>query len=178
MNEVALKDPEFVAPTTARRRALIKAMRRLPPLQRIYLRALEASRFNKNEATEEVEKLGYKLSRVTVWRWAKSERFSRALELTMEDSLERAGINPNKVLLDVRHIADRCMEKKAILHHGKPTGEYTFDSVSALKALELLGKNKRLWNEDERTRITIGIELIDWSGPKTIDVNEARQSEG
>ena len=64
---------------------------------------------------------------------------------------ERNMITADYVLNSIKSVAERCMTTEPVLRReGREwveTGEYTFDSSGANKALELLGKHLKLFTE-------------------------------
>ncbi len=54
-----------------------------------------------------------------------------------------------EIVQNLRSVRDRCMEAEELRDkHGRPTGEYRFDSMAALKATELLGKHIGMFNKE------------------------------
>lgn len=75
---------------------------------------------------------------------AEIERISKKVE-------EKTEITAEWILSSLRDVAERCMTAVPVMEkvdgEWVETGEYRFDSGGANKALELLGKNKKLFNE-------------------------------
>jgi phage terminase small subunit len=86
---------------------------------------------------------------VQVSRVMKSELVQAELRKRLNLATQRAKLDPSYVLNGLREIYERCMQAKPRLDRlGRKTGEWTFNPVSAIKALELLGKNFDLWAPD------------------------------
>lgn len=64
-----------------------------------------------------------------------------------KDRLEKLAVTQESVILNLLEVYDRCMQAKPVLewdcneHKMVETGEYTFDSKGALKAMEMIGKH-------------------------------------
>jgi phage terminase small subunit len=92
------------------------------------------------------------------WSVIREPGVREAIEEKGEIALEEAGIHRVQILLDVNEIKRRCMQASPVLDRkGNPVlvenaegalvPAFTFDSMGALKASELLGKNARLWTD-------------------------------
>ncbi len=76
-----------------------------------------------------------------------------ALQKAIQKQEERTEITADYVLTNIKAMFERCSQGVPVLDfEGNPTGEWKFDSQAALKALELLGKNKKLFTD--KTEIT------------------------
>lgn len=63
-------------------------------------------------------------------------------------ALEQEGVTHAGIVRDIVTVKDRCMQAEPVLdHEGEPTGEWQFREHGALKALDMLGKYKRLWSD-------------------------------
>ncbi len=59
----------------------------------------------------------------------------------------RTEITADRVLRDLRTVADRCLAEEPVLDaNGAPTGRWKFDPHPAIRALELLGKHLGLFS--------------------------------
>lgn len=64
-----------------------------------------------------------------------------------EEQAKRLSLNSDMVVAKIMETYSRCMQAEPVMEWDymakeyKPTGEYTFDSKGALRALELLGKH-------------------------------------
>lgn len=161
-----------------RPRALIVAERQLSLKQRMFLHEYQASGFVRKDALKAMAARGQECHGMTLKRWFQHPEFVRALELRMEHAQRELGLDQLSVLHRVNAVAERALETIEYFDaQGNKVVEYR-DLRGALKALELLGKNKKLWAEDAPgARITIGVELIDWSGNRPA-VIEAEATDG
>lgn len=79
-----------------------------------------------------------------------------AIKAQIEKRAEKTGITADYVLTSLKSIAERCQQAEPVLDkQGNPTGEYQFREAGANKALELLGKNLKLFTD----RIEIDMTL-------------------
>jgi phage terminase small subunit len=59
---------------------------------------------------------------------------------------EKTQVTQEYCVMNLKEVVERCLQHKAVMEYNKtsgkyePTGEFTFDSIGANKALELLGK--------------------------------------
>lgn len=80
-------------------------------------------------------------------RMLKNDKVKKALDIAMAVRVERIGVNADWVLLNLKKVAERCMQVESVMkwdHDNKclmPTGEYQFDSRGANRSLELIGKH-------------------------------------
>lgn len=75
------------------------------------------------------------------------EVLARVRELQREQ-VERLAVSADYVVLKLMETRERCMDPIPVLdQEGNETGEYTFDSKGALKALELLGRHLGMFND-------------------------------
>lgn len=70
---------------------------------------------------------------------------------------KRTEIDADWVLAQLKKVADRCMQEEAVMSGGEPTGEYKFDSSGANKALELIGKNKKMFTDKIESDTTLTV---------------------
>ena len=81
-----------------------------------------------------------------------AEILARVRELQHEQ-VERLSVSADYVVLKLMENREKCMEPVPVLDsNGNQTGEYTFDSKGALRALELLGRHLGMF--DDRLKIT------------------------
>lgn len=60
---------------------------------------------------------------------------------------ERTEIDADWVLKKLQSIVERCMQEEAVTVKGAATGEFKFDASGANKALELIGRNKKMFTD-------------------------------
>lgn len=76
-----------------------------------------------------------------------AEILARVRELQHEQ-VERLSVSADYVVLKLMETREKCMEPVPVLDsNGNQTGEYTFDSKGALRALELLGRHLGMFND-------------------------------
>lgn len=81
-----------------------------------------------------------------------AEILARVRELQHEQ-VERLSVSADYVVLKLMETREKCMEPVPVLDsNGNQTGEYTFDSKGALRALELLGRHLGMF--DDRLKVT------------------------
>ncbi|CAB4122842.1 hypothetical protein UFOVP33_62 [uncultured Caudovirales phage] len=79
------------------------------------------------------------------------ERIAELCEIATKNSILKSGLDRGWVISRLMTITERCMQAEPVLdREGEPTGEYKFDSSGANKALELLGKTLKMWNEKDK----------------------------
>jgi phage terminase small subunit len=70
------------------------------------------------------------------------------IQLQMDKRSQRTEINADYVLYGIKEVYERCMQKVEVLDsNGEPTGVWRFEPNAALKGLELLGKNLKLFTD-------------------------------
>lgn len=123
----------------------------LTPAQEAYCRA-RALGMGKGES---LAMAGIKNSNKTSSEWeripAVRERIAELCEIATKNSIIKTGLDRGWVISRLMTITERCMQAEPVLtREGEPTGEYKFDSSGANKALELLGKTLKMWNEKDK----------------------------
>lgn len=155
---------------------LIAAERKLNLMQRTYLVAFQEAGFIRSEALRILKIRGLEPHRVTIHRWFQQPAFLKALDLRMAYAVTQQGLDKLSVLHKVNAIGDHALERVVKYDkEGNVIDESFRDLRGALKAMELLGKNQKLWSdEDSGPKITVGIELVDWTKPRgeTIEADE------
>ena len=77
-----------------------------------------------------------------------------AVKSAIDKRSEKTGITAEYVLSSLKSVAERCQQAEPVLdREGKPTGEYQFKEAGANKALELLGKNLKLFTDRIEIRV-------------------------
>ena len=73
---------------------------------------------------------------------------------------QRTLVTADYVITSLKAVAERCMVAEPIFDtHGEPTGEYRFDSSGANRALELLGKNLKMFTDRQEVTGKDGADL-------------------
>lgn len=71
---------------------------------------------------------------------------------------KRTEIDSDYVLTAIKSTVERCRQIEPVLDAlGNPTGEYTFQAHPALKGLELLGKNLKLFTDVVEHKVGDGL---------------------
>lgn len=103
--------------------------------------------YSKKTATEQGARL---LTKVHIYT---------AINERLKDREKRTEITVDYVLTNLKSIVERCLQAEPVLDkRGNPTGEYRFDSSGANKALELLGKNLKLFTDRLEIRVINSID--------------------
>jgi phage terminase small subunit len=98
------------------------------------------------------EEQGYQLLRKT--------SVAAAIQAGMDARAEKAGISADYVLNGIVKLIDRCEQAVPVLdNEGKPTGEWKFESNTAMRGYELLGKHLRLFTD--KIEIDVGGALAE-----------------
>lgn len=155
-------------PTSTRQR-LVQAMRRLTPKQRLVLR-----RWAENpERSIYSVCMEFKTSKRTPYTWLADDRFNEARALIEQQVVDAMNISAAYILGRTRDVVERSMQAEPVRdREGNPIGEYTFEGAVALKGLDMLGKHRRLWQEDKtQTQAPIGPGLtviVQTNGPAAV----------
>ena len=81
-----------------------------------------------------------------------------AVQAGMDARAEKAGVSAEYVLNGIMKLIDRCEQAVPVLdNEGNPTGEWRFESSSAMRGYELLGKHLKLFTD--KVEIDVGGEL-------------------
>lgn len=166
-----------IAKLNTLRREHLKLKRKLPLPQRLYLDALIKTNFHYSNAGRIMTSAGYMYDKSTYTRWRQRNDLSKAIEVTKEYISASLGLNGDSTLAVAKQLADHGLDEVPILDRsGNPlidprTNEpftQMRDPLLALKATELLGKNQKLWGNDQQsTRVTVNI--VDLSGRENIE---------
>jgi hypothetical protein len=91
------------------------------------------------------------------WKFMREEYVQKMIADYEQQALHEAGVTNVKIIKDIVSVKDRCMQAVPVLdHEGNETGEYQFKEMGALKALDMLGRYKRLWAEENKTQVPLG----------------------
>ena len=78
----------------------------------------------------------------------KKPEIQTAIQKELQKRTERTHVDQDYVINGLVKIHERCMSAEPVLDHaGEETGEYRFNAAGANKALELLGKNLKMFTE-------------------------------
>lgn len=76
----------------------------------------------------------------------------RALTAARQELSEETQLNKEWIETRLMSVVERCMQAEPVLsREGKPTGQYRFDAAGANRALELLGRRLKIFEEEEVT---------------------------
>jgi hypothetical protein len=162
----APKPPAEPGEATSLRKKYLLQKRALGLQHRHYLDALVQTNFHLTNAQNIMYGLGYRLDKSTYTRWRQRKDVGEVIETAKRYSESMLGLSGDGVLARVKEIHDYGMDVIQLRgRDGKllttPEGgalEALRNPELALKAAELLGKNKRLWGTDEeQTRVTVQI---------------------
>jgi len=159
----AVKDPGQAIMRKRRQRPkeLVRAERKLTPIQRFYARMLVETE-TISAAERRMVDAGYKTDRSTYYRWRKLPVFVECVHLMQDYLFDCLGISKQRVLTDAEKIKQIALTPMPILHQGKDTGFKEVQLGSALRALELQGKGVGL-SDSAINRVQVNID-IDFSG--------------
>lgn len=158
-----------------KRREFVLLKRRLKPAMRVFLDCLVIAHFNVGDAHALMKKRGYETVKETLYRWRQRPDLKRAIELAEETALDVAGASAAKVLIDMNRLAEYGATEvplrnrkgeivKTTTEHGAEIPVKVMRSPEiAFKAVELLGKNKKLWGNDQ-TQQLVTLQLVDLTG--------------
>lgn len=83
-----------------------------------------------------------------------------AIQAGMDKRAEDVGIDARYVLHGIVKLIDRCEQKVPVLDSdGEPTGEWKFESNTAMRGYELLGKHLKLFTD--KVEIDVGGALAE-----------------
>ena len=167
-----VKDPGQAVMQKRRQRpkALIRAERKLTPIQRFYARMLVETE-TIAAAERRMADAGYKADRATYYRWRKMPRFVEAVHLNQDYLFDCLGISKQRILTDAEKIKQMALTPQAILHQGKDTGFREFELGTALRALELQGKGVGL-QDSAMDRVHVNIDMEFSGRVDGVDVKE------
>lgn len=151
--------PEGLPAAEAR---LVRALRALRPIQRIYLRAYIQHGCNRSAATRVVNNRGVALPNgSSITRWFTRPEFKVALDGLKKLYLDTAGLDPQSVILKAGQVYETAMDPQPILHQGEDTGFREVDLGNAMRAVEFMGRvNKMTTGDENGARVTLHIVNI------------------
>lgn len=125
----------------------------LPPRRELFCQEYIKDR----NATQAAIRAGYSVNSADVegTRLLGNDRVSERISALSVDVAKRNGITQDWVIQNLKSVAERCMQKEAVLDKaGNETGEYVFQANGANKSLELLGKTAGLFNDKLDVNVT------------------------
>lgn len=88
-------------------------------------------------------------------RLLKNVEVADSIEKARQEQFKRTQITADYVLTSIRDTVERCRQAEPVLdREGNETGEYQFQAFAALKGLELLGKNLKLFTDKLDVTVT------------------------
>ncbi len=119
-------------------------------------------------ATQAAIRAGYSQKRASElgYQLLQKTTVQQEIQKAMDARAKRTEITADYVLQGLKTVADRCMQGEPVTdREGNPTGEWRFDSGGANRALELLGKNLKLFTDKMEHSGTVTFEqLLDQLG--------------
>lgn len=79
---------------------------------------------------------------------------------------EKTQVTQEYCVMNLKEVVERCLQHKAVMEFNRetgkyePTGEYTFDSIGANKALELLGKTLGIYIDKTDNTLNANTDLL------------------
>jgi hypothetical protein len=149
---------------------LIRALRRLTPRQRVYIRAFMEGGSTKRGAKRVLREWG-KAHLIpndsTVHHWQHDDRYLASMNLLKKHYADMAGLDRDSVLIKVGRVLEDALEPKPVYRDdgegGREVVNYTeeIDGNIAMRALEFAGKvNKMIGDSTDGTRVTLNIVNI------------------
>lgn len=88
-------------------------------------------------------------------------KIREAVDRGISEAAKAAGVDRMWVIKKLRDVAIRCMQGEPVLDKdGNETGQWKFDSGGANRALELIGKHLRLFDDTEGVSAQLGTAVI------------------
>lgn len=118
----------------------------LKPKQRIFVREYLID-FN---AMGAAIRAGYSQKRAdqSGYQLLRNIEIQAEIQKAIEERERRTEITADYVLKSLYKVAERCLQETPVIDkEGNPTGEWRFEPAGANKALELLGKNLKLFTD-------------------------------
>ncbi|MCH8274816.1 MAG: terminase small subunit [Armatimonadetes bacterium] len=114
-------------------------------------------------ASAAYKRAGYKArgnaAEVSACQLLRNPQVQAAIQAGMQKRSKRIEIDQDWVLENLRGVVARALQEEQIYgRDGKPTGEYRFDSSGANRALELVGRHLKMW-DDDRPAVNVNINL-------------------
>jgi hypothetical protein len=179
--ELAVFIPRGLRVSKEHRRQVILALRGLSWHKRLFLRFLAEAHWHTGNAYKAM--IAYRgdkfVGRSTVSKWSRNAEFMKVVQMLRAlDPLRQEATDPDRILIDHRAIADYGLEIVEVTSAktGKKTRRMR-NPMTALAALDKLGKHKKLWGTEEQTA-RIVLDIVDLTGPaKLVDVTPVIEGE-
>jgi hypothetical protein len=127
--------------TSAKYVESIRALKRIRPNQRTFIRALVQEAGNVGRALKLYNaRHTVKLNHAQVSRWCHNPDYHKALTDAKNYFLDLHGIDPSSVMLRAAKVYEEAMEPHPVLHQGRPTGYYERELGTAARIVETQGK--------------------------------------
>ena len=115
-----------------RRRERVQVLRACRPIERRFLKGLAEAAYSPYTAARQIG-----ISDSTAWKMMQRARVKKAMQLFLEDALDRIGVSHASLVADLVKIKERCMQCQPVLDdEGKPTGMFQFDARAAIAAVK------------------------------------------
>lgn len=116
--------------------------------------------------TQAAIRAGYKESNAAAQasRLLKNPELIEEIKKKQKELLKASCLTEEKVINHLEEILDRCLSKNAVTewdyneHRMIETGQWTFDSKGALKAIEMLGKHLGMFEKNNQVQLTANSE--------------------
>lgn len=139
--------------------------------------------------TQAAIRAGYKESNAAsqACRLLKNDEVIKFIKENQKELQKKSCLTEEKVISQLEEILDRCLTKNAVTewdyneHCMVETGQWTFDSKGALKAIELLGKHLGMFEKTDNINLTLNSEdFINALNSKTAEVwnNDEEKKQG
>lgn len=126
----------------------------------------------------------YKIAQTGAWRLLRNVEIQREIQEKANKHLEEIDVDVNYIIKNIKEVTERCMQKEPVEYFDKedkrwkyvtemvelPDGNTVearimkFDANNSLKGLELLGKYKKIFNDDQPTinnNVVVKVRLTD-----------------
>lgn len=126
--------------------ALVPATRELTPKQAMFVREYLIDL----NATQAAIRAGYsaKTAEQQGFQLLKKTSVASAIQAQMDKRAESVEVSATYVLEGIKKLIERCEQAVPVYDkEGKPTGEWRFESGSAMRGYELLGKHLKLFTD-------------------------------
>lgn len=106
----------------------------------------------------------------TAWRMLRNVDILSRVRAKQDELAEQACLTENYVLLQLKDIYEKCSVGKPVLewdydnHKMVETGEYTFDSKGALKAMEMIGNYLGMFKDNVTLSGAAPVRIVDDMG--------------